>query len=77
MGFVQASPWEPLYLLGLPGQVTRARRRSVSLRGEDDSDGDGSIRADSPSPVPGDETPTRKRSVTFNAMVEEVQILPQ
>lgn len=83
----QGTPWEPYYL-GLPGQVTRARRRSVSLRSGDDEggsdDGDASgassvSRGPSPTLSPGDagdSEATRKRSVTFNALVEEVQILP-
>ncbi|KAK3912874.1 Fibroblast growth factor receptor 2 [Frankliniella fusca] len=83
---VNGTPWEPCFL-GIPGQVTRARRRSVSLRSGDDEGGsdDGDVSGTSstsrgPSPTnlsPGDtgEEATRKRSVTFNAMVEEVQIL--
>ncbi|XP_026283299.1 uncharacterized protein LOC113209810 isoform X1 [Frankliniella occidentalis] len=86
-GVPEGTPWEPYYL-GLPGQVTRARRRSVSLRSGDDEggsdDGDASgassvSRGPSPTLSPGDagdSEATRKRSVTFNALVEEVQILP-
>lgn len=84
-------PWEPYLLgVGLPAKkMTRARRRSVSLRSGDDegsSDGDSSLTATpsrGPSPslgraeaADGDAEPAaRKRSVTFNNMVEEVQIL--
>lgn len=83
-----ASPWEP-YLLaapgkhGKPGKPVRARRRSVSLRSADDDFSDDSASSRGPSPSPslsprtGEEAAesTRKRSVTFNALVEEVQIL--
>lgn len=84
-------PWEPYFLgVGLPGNVTQARRRSVSLRSGDDEDGAISDVSRTPTPSRGP-SPTlstahghgdapetdagRKRSVTFNAMVEEVQFL--
>ncbi|XP_034235212.1 uncharacterized protein LOC117641731 isoform X2 [Thrips palmi] len=86
----QVTPWEPYFLSapgkhGKPGKPVRARRRSVSLRSADDdvvSDDANSVSSRGPSPSPSlnpnateDGEATRKRSVTFNAMVEEVQIL--